>query len=448
MKKLKILICIVLVIIMILIISILVINNHDNNTQNQTILNNATIYTENDSSIDPGVSDNEINLQYESDNMIKYVQSREEYFAIKKIYNKCLTQIADNNGDTLLKMFSEDYCKENNLNSNNIVESTGIKTISDTRNLGTYTSLISDILTADISENLKIYFVYGKYLLKSTGDIDNFNLMVIVDNSILLYDIYPYSYMIENGYTNLKIGSKVNTSGYKIENRETNTFSYDSISDQEMANNYLNDWKDRYLYDTQSAYEKLNTTYSSERFPNYSDFQTYLNNLGYISQINEYRIYSTTEYTDYVCTDQYNNYYIFRQQGGVMRYTVFLDSYTVEMDTFKQNYEKAEDETKIAIQIGKFKQMLNSKDYSAIYNKLNNTFRQNNYSTVTTLENYLSKNIYDINTITIEDYSPNEDYYVCECLLQNQKNTNEQKNMTIVIKLIDSNNFEMSFSIS
>lgn len=446
MEKLKKSIVICVIVIIILLISIIILFNFSKDDGN--------IGVENNSSIEQGVGnteiieDDEISIEIKNDNTLQYVKNREKYFNIKKIYNKYLTQIADNNGDILLKMFSEDYLKVHNLNSDNIVESTGIKIISDPRKLGAYTPMISDMLMAETSNNIEIYFVYGKYLLKSTGEINNLNLMVILDNSNMLYDIYPYSYMIEKQYNTLSINDKIEIENYVIIDRGSNKVASESTSDTDMANYLFEDWVDRYLYDTESAYAQLNTKYSSKRFKNYSDFQTYLNNLGYIPQINEYRTYSTTDYTDYICTDQYNNYYIFRQQGGIMRYTLFLDSYTVELDTFKQNYDNGEDRTKIAIQIGKFKQMLNSKDYNAIYNKLNNTFKQNNYSTVTKLENYLSKNIYDINTITIEDYSQNEDYYVCECLLQNQKNTNEQKNMTIVIKLIDSNNFEMSFSIN
>ena len=445
MEKLKksIIICVIVIILLIVVILLLNLVREDEN--NIVIENNLVDEEIGNISI---IEDDEVAIENNIDNTLKYVQMREKYFNVKKIYNKYLTQIADNNGDVLLKMFSEDYLKEHNLNSDNIVASTGIKIISDPRNLGAYTPMISDMLMAEISDNIEVYFVYGKYLLKATGEINTLNLMIILDNVNMLYDIYPYSYMTENNYHTLSMNDKIKIENYAIIDRGSNKVTSESISDTDMANYLFADWVDRYLYDTQSAYEKLNTTYSSEKFPNYSDFQTYLNNLGYIPQINEYRTYSTTDYTDYVCTDQYNNYYIFRQQGGIMKYTLFLDSYTVELDTFKQNYDNAEDGTKIAIQIGKFKQMLNSKDYNAIYNKLNNTFKQNNYSTLAKLKNDLSKNIYDINTIEIENYSQNEDYYVCECILRNQKNRNESKNMTIVIKLMDSNNFEMSFSIS
>ncbi len=448
MKKLKILIYVFLVIIILLISGIILIISKNNNEKNENMVNESIENIKNDS-IDPGVSKEDINLAYEkNDNILKYVQSREEYFNIKGIYNKYLSQIADNNGEDLLKMFSEDYCKGHDLNSSNIVISTGVKTISDPRNMGTYTPIILDMLVADISEDMKVYLIYGRYLLKSTAEVNNLNFMIILDNQNMLYDVYPYSYMKEKGYDKLSVNNKIEIKDYSVSNRESNKFTNNSISDKDIANYLFDDWCNSYLYDTKNSYNKLNVEYRNTKFKDYKNFANYLSSQKYIPSINEYRVYSTNSYTDYICTDQYNNYYIFRQQGGIMRYTVFLDSYTVELDTFKENYEKAEEGTKVAIQIGKFKQMLNSKDYNAIYNKLNSTFKKNNYSTVSKLENYLAKNKYDINTITIEDYSQHEDYYVCQCTLQNQKNTSEQKKMTIAIKLIDSNNFEMSFSIN
>ena len=37
-------------------------------------------------------------------------------------------------------------------------------------------------------------------------------------------------------------------------------------------------------------------------------------------------------------------------------------------------------------------------------------------------------------------------YYICDCVLRNQENDKEYKDMTIIMKLVDDNNFEMSFS--
>ena len=59
----------------------------------------------------------------------------------------------------------------------------------------------------------------------------------------------------------------------------------------------------------------------------------------------------------------------------------------------------------------------------------------------------LKKNTYEINSIKVENKNQQNDYYVCECTLVDQTNTEQTKKMTIMIKLLDNNNFSMSFSI-
>ncbi len=444
MKELKNLIIIITIIIITLIISIIVLLKADKNTKQQLNKNENNDIASN---ITFNPEDKDLDIKLEANKRLDYVQSRKDYFTIKSIYNKYLTFAADNNSE-LINVFSKEYISKYNITKDNVISYTGIKPISDARNYGVYTPMISDIMCADISNNMKVYFVYGKYILKSTGSINSLNLMIILDTENMLYDVYNDTYMKENGYDKYSEGKSVNINTYNIQDRKTNKVNFASVSDLEMANAYFDDWKNTYLYDIKNAYTKLNTNYANKKFGGYSKFENYIKNLGYVPSINQFKTYSTKDYTDYICTDQYNNYYIFRQQGGIMRYSVFLDSYTVELDTFKQNYEQADENTKVAIQIGKFKQMLNTKDFNAIYNKLNTVFKNNNFNTVSKLETYLKNNVYDINTIEIEDCNQNNDYYVCKCILINQKNTKEQKNITIIMKLIDFNNFEMSFNFN
>lgn len=447
MKNLKVAIIICIIFIMILLLFLFItLNKEQTNTINIVTNNNI----ENSIQTEEIIEDDDILIKEDLiNNKLKYVDTRIEYYKIKDVYDKYIGLAGENDAERLVNLFDEKYIVNHKLSIENIVKFTGIKAISNSSQLGSYTSIIDYIMTAEISQNQKVYFIKGKYLLKATGSINNLILMIVVDESNSLYNVYPYTYMQEKGYDKLNIGNKLENISVQINDRKQNKLKISQINDSKIVKDLMNDWSNRCIYDTQSAYKMININYANSKFSgDYNKFKKHINNMKYIPKINQYKIYSTNDYTDYICTDQYNNYYIFRQQGGIMRYTVFLDNYTVELDTFKKNYEKADENTKIAIQIGKFKQMLNSKDCNAIYSKLNSTFKKNNYSTVAKLESYLSKNTYDINTIVIEEHSKNKDYYVCKCILQNQKNTNEQKNMTIIIKLIDSNNFEMSFSFN
>ena len=271
--------------------------------------------------------------------------------------------------------------------------------------------------------------------------------MIVLDDTNEKYVLFPDEYLKKKNYSNLKENDILKLDNTILSSEKVTSFSRVSLDDKEYSNELFAEWKEKIIYDKKDAYSKLNNQYKEKRFSNYNSFTDYLSNKKYIPTINQYRVYSKDDYTDYICTDQYNNYYIFRVQGGVMRYTVFLDNYTVELESFKENYDKSDDSGKIAIQTGKFKQMLNLKDYNAIYSKLNEKFKDNNFKTVSDLKKYLDEKIYNINTIEIQEITQKDDYYVCNGVIRNQQNQNEQKSIVIAIKLIGSNEFELSFSI-
>ena len=253
--------------------------------------------------------------------------------------------------------------------------------------------------------------------------------------------------MKEKGYDKYNIGQKVTLENIQITRNDYNQKEIVTKTDSELSSELMDDFNILLISDKREAYDKLNAQYKKQKFSDYTKFEEFLSNKKYIPTINQYRVYSKDDYTDYICTDQYNNYYIFRVQGGVMRYTVFLDNYTVELESFKENYDKSNDSGKIAIQTGKFKQMLNLKDYNVIYSTLNEKFKDNNFKTVSDLKKYLDEKIYNINSIEIQEIAQKDDYYVCNGVIKNQQNQNEQKNIVIAIKLISSNEFELSFSI-
>ena len=112
-------------------------------------------------------------------------------------------------------------------------------------------------------------------------------------------------------------------------------------------------------------------------------------------------------------------------------------------------YNNLSNEDKAVYNLSTFRQMLNNKDYSAIYNVLDSTFKNNNFSNVNNLQDYLKNHIYDLNYINIMDKNKEENgYYVFNCELQNIRNNSETRNMVIVINLTEGTNFTMSFSFN
>lgn len=441
-KKSKILKCLIIIITIICLIclSLLIVINRKGKNVSKDVKKNEI------QSTNQIAEENVVTEQEEKDNskILKYTDNRTNYFTVRTLVQNYIDASAYRSAKQVMGVLSNTYINEYKITEENVFYNTDIKQISNSKVYLTYST--EEIIESEQDNYIVAYLVSSQYKMSNSSEYTSTKTLVILDKHKGKYEIYPYQYINNNNLNKLKAGDKLDLKISSI-SEDAQKFSYQEKTDKDLVNELFDSWQNFILFDKEKAYNKLNSEFKNKKYNSLQSFQSYLNNLGYIPRINEYRTYSTKDYTDYICTDQYNNYYIFRQQGGIMRYTVFLDNYTVELDTFKQNYEKADEETKIIINLGKFKQMLNTKDYNAIYNKLNATFKQNNYNNVSKLAQYLKNNAYAVNTITLDNYNQNNDYYVCECSLINQKNTNEQKNMTIIIKLIDSNNFEMSFNI-
>lgn len=438
MKKIKNLIIIFSILILILIISIVIVNLKQRNEEEKESLNISE-------TIDPGVSEEEINSSLkENDNELKYVTDRNCYETVKSIVQNYVSTSAYGEIDIIKNILSNRFMKEYNINNNNILSHTGVEKINNNKIYTIY--LVSDMLKT-VQDNYDIYIIKGKYRFSNLNTYKNLNILVILDDNNEKYVLYPEEFLKNNNYNNLKENDVLKLDNIALDFEEAASFSKASLNDKEYVNELFEDWNEKIIYDKQDAYSKLNNQYKEKRFSNYNSFNDYLSNKKYIPTINQYRVYNKDNYTDYICTDQYNNYYIFRVQGGVMRCTVFLDNYTVSLDTFKENYDNGEEENKVSIQVGKLKQMINLGDYNAIYSKLNGTFKNNNFKSISDLKNYLDKNLYERNSIVIENIIQKDGYYACECTVTNLNNTSEVKNMNIMVKLIDFENYEISFNI-
>lgn len=448
-KNQKILITfIILISIMILItISLLLVlkrenRNKENNMSNQLINNIENSYIE-EINDDVEITPNQI------DNKIKYEDDRSAYFTIRALYNNYINLVGYQNKESLKNILSPQYVSKYGITDNNIFNKLTVPKTDNDRQY--YKTIITEMLTAQIDNTTKVYIVKGNCRIVEKDTRFPIQAMFEVDTTNNIYNVYPYQYMKDNGYDKLKVGGQISSyTKEEITYRENNKFIYTKKSDKEMANEYFNDYRELLQYYSDDAYNKLNSEYSKKRFSSKENFKTYLeDNKDTIAllTINEYKVVSNSNYTDYICSDKYGNIYIFRQQGGIMRYSVFLDNYTVMLDEYAEEYNKLDKIDKGKYNLTKFINMVNTKDYNAIYNVLDNTFRNNNFSNIEKLKTYLKTNMYDINGIEIEDFDDETyEYYVFSCKITNKRNENETKNMTIIINQGEETDFTMSFS--
>ena len=154
------------------------------------------------------------------------------------------------------------------------------------------------------------------------------------------------------------------------------------------------------------------------------------------------------DYIEYVCKDQYDNLYIFNEMLP-MSFTLKLDTYTITTDKFKSTYAVATDKNKAKMNIDKFFQMINRQDYKTSYNCIADSFKNNYFQNEEKFKQYVKQNFFLYNKISYKNVSDmgNGIYVYTLELFDLTGNKSEKKEVTVIIRLKEELNFEMSFEM-
>lgn len=449
MKKIKIAIMLIIIIIIILIIAILSINSNNyinisNDSKNVTSIENYMQLT-------PEELEDESRQGVVGEVKKQEIINESDYITLEKCILDFMNRINKNSSiyfgrqgkivsdqeinNISLQLLSENYINKNYINLDNIDEF--------------IYAINKDVLfvPVKIRKFYKLERVNSFVIEGFLEDREYNNIMKIM--LILNLDTTNNTYSIEILNNNQDINSITPSKLDQIDINDYNTYEYMQITEENIIKEITYLYKKTILGYPEIFYNNyLNSDYKKQKFKNLEEFKSYVERNKSLLQKIEVKKYDKVENNDntiYILEDQYENIFMV-SYNTIVNYKVYLDNYTIELNKFKEQYNEANEEAKIYYNIDKVRQMFNFKDYESIYNKLNTTFRNNNFSNISELEKYLKSSIYNINFIEVNNSTKNDEYYVCECTLKNQENSSESKNMTIIMKLIDSNNFEMSFS--
>lgn len=468
-KIIKSLILIILVIIILLIVLLISINFSKGSNDKQNTIDVNQVDSNNEDKPDPPMYE-----EYSTSNKLESLSDIEEYFIIKNIifnynrYRKNLN-ITEKDLDThalkvteeekqkyideelkiqkniakeaLYSNLSKEYIKEYSISKDNINQKLGIE--NSINNL-----IIDEIYVAKNTNSISTYFVSGFNI--STENIDTFEVIIVLDTHNGAFSIYPDEYLKKHNYSNLKTGYELQISTDSIENKTYNGFEYKQIEEADIAKEYFNNYKYRMIYNLNNTYEKLDEEYSKKRFGNKQNFIDYIEeNKEFIisSYVSKYSIISNINTKEYRFIDTNDNIYMFRVYGGITDYKVFLDDYTIETANNVSEYNSYKERGKHTYNINKFIKMVNTRDYNAIYNVLDSTFKANNFSDVSSLKEYIKNNFYNYNYIELDTYEEKEGYNVYKYKLKNMENEEESKRLEIAIKLGPDMNFTISFNV-
>lgn len=368
-------------------------------------------------------------------NISNYEGNKNEIGETVKLYKEDLYNMLDNQ-----------YKQQYNLTLNNI----------DNRFSKYYKDLYFDVknmYVVDIEEENSIYIVYGDLVEKDKKIINTFGFIVIRNTQNLNFSILPYDYMEDKGYKEEKLYN-LDMSDLKnivVNQNESNTYMSDAYDDEYISNYYFNQYKTNLQYNIKENYNNLDSEYKQVKFPTLKSYQDYVeNNFSELIKCNlkQYSVEKNNENTRYICKDQFNNYYIFNETE-IGKYTILLDTYTSLDEEYASKYSKATNQEKVSMNIAKFFQMLNTKDYSSAYKLLSTDYKNNVFKTQSDFEKYIKEKLYSYNSVIFLTFSDKiSGVYTYSIEISNAENESDKRvKMNIIMVLKENMQYELSFQV-
>lgn len=373
--------------------------------------------------------------------IIEYPEYRSDCFVVVRLVSEYMNYLVDGNAQKLINIIASEYIREDNISVNNIIGKVKDDFIQYSEN---YEIILNNIYMAESEVTFQTYFINLLYYNKDNNQRYATKLMVQLDNANSTYQIIPYKYMQLKGYDKLSLNDKFEAKQLEIANKSDNVYNLVAISKDSMAERYFNLYSTYLECDKEASYYLLNKEYREKRFGSLDEYVKYVTeNKLENAVISKYQIINYDNYTQYVCVDSIGRYYIFNE-NSVMNFSLILDTYTIDLPTFTEKYNSADENQKVALNIDKFFKAINAKDYKYAYNCLAGSFKNNYFKTQAEFENYAKANFYENNAVTYNSFEKQGDLCIYSVTITDTK-TNNKKQKTFIMQLGEGTQFVMSF---
>lgn len=407
-----------------------------------------------------GTSDEEANY---IDTKIQLVDSRNEYYAVKQCVEKFYMyygyiydedtvneSVSDVDGyddgdsntyskeecvNNVYEMLDKDYIDYKNITLENLIQKI--------ENIKTSDVDINEMYVSQKNVNVSIYIVKGRLKENTTDEMSDFKLMLKLDAVNKTFTVFLGDY-IDEKFSDIKIGDEININvDDSIEKNEINIYDYKNITDENYVRGLLLKYQNEVLFDQETAYNNLDEEYREKRFGSLDNFKEYAKNniiRNVKLKLAKYQINNYDDYTEYVCLDNDGNYYIFNEKS-IMNYGLLLDTYTVNVPQFIKKYENGDNQLKVGMNIDKVLSAIKENDYNYIYSKLDDTYKNNNFNTVEEFKAYI-QSVFVSDNVSYSEFKDLGGVYTYKLLIDNN-----ESNITVIMKLLDNDDFVMSFEI-
>lgn len=287
------------------------------------------------------------------------------------------------------------------------------------------------------------------YIHTIVNNIDLY-FVVNIDYSTYAFEIYDSTQKEYMDAINGKIDEKYKKE-IAIKQNEYNKISKD-ITDISIIQMYYDNFKDLLYYETEKSFDKIDAEYKLEKFNNsLEEYKKYMNdNMDRImeSSIIEYWLEEENNNPMYIFKDTNNNYITIKIKENMVDYSIILDNYTIETETFKEKYSKLTSKEKIEANLGKVFKWIDEKEYNNLYMHLDETFKQNNFPNLQVFINFINNKFFERNIIqTAQISEQGSNYIITVNYSSNTSVAAENRTQAIVMQLKEGTDFVMSFNI-
>lgn len=340
--------------------------------------------------------------------------------------------------------------RDNEIDTSKENEDWRLESISEDKSLQTlrimYQCLEDGIYISDI-------YIINNY------DAKNYFVCGVKSNEYVYYNVYldynNYTFDVNNiskeEYENIENGKveEKYTVERKITKNEENTFSFEYMSDDVVAQLYYDIVKNLLMNNYNQMYNLLDNSYKEARFNNVQNYYEYCNKMHnkiQDSMLIKYSKKVENNIETYTCIDNLNNTFIIKI-NSTFEPEIQLDDYTIETDYFKTQYAQASNESKAVTDADKFMKMINSKDYETAYNLLDATYKANTFPTLSSYIQSMEASFYENNFYEMKDISEQGSYYIVTIEIKDRVSASaNNKTIKVIIGLKEGTNFAMSFA--
>ena len=234
----------------------------------------------------------------------------------------------------------------------------------------------------------------------------------------------------------------------KIENEVYNSINFD----EDLICRYLfYNLKNLALESKDNLYNLLDNEYKKLKFDdNKLNFDGYISSM--VKKIDKsmfvsYEVQEMDSGKVFVVQDDYENQYVFIE-NSFLDYSIRLDNYTILTENYTMKYNKLDSESKAKTNVDMFIKMINSGDYQYAFNKLDETYRNNNFGNVENFENYIKENFFENNYLIVNKIEQKGEYYVVNTTIKsNISSAADSIEKNFIVKLNEATDFAISFEI-